>query len=70
MMDRAISQVDYNLHLVLKKTRVLADKEMVQLDDALQVAGILNLLFVVLSLETFRKPQICLTSAVLLDDTL
>jgi hypothetical protein len=45
------------LHPVLQKTGLLEEKEMVQLDDALQVAGIFKLLFVVLSLGTVRKPQ-------------
>ena len=45
------------LHPVLQKTWVLEEKEMIQLDDALQVAGIFKLLFVVLSLGTVRKPQ-------------
>lgn len=43
----------------LQKTGLLEEKEMVQLDDALQVAGIFNLLFVVVSLGTVTvgKPQ-------------
>jgi hypothetical protein len=43
----------------LQKTGLLEEKEMVQLDDALQVAGIFNLLFVVVSpgTVTVRKSQ-------------
>jgi hypothetical protein len=41
----------------LQKTGLLEEKEMVHLDDALQVDGICNLSFAVLPLETVCKLQ-------------